>query len=283
MQTLNPAVGKQSAILFLKFVLVKLDNIWQEQTRAKLSICWEGEDAEGKGTDSGGADWKVAGFHVFAKLALISFHHQASFDDYKVANDEAAADGKKERVEAFEKLQAEVDALKESREVAKSAFDTFSEETQGFFEEANRKHNDHLTASEDLKGQLDSLSDKVKEDQEQNLEQSSQVDERICALKEELAQCKKDLSENITEETVKVLNILSETKMELKTDEEHMMTVVTADREKMEGRTNEISQIIENLSLALQEKLDESLKVMIDRYQPDWKVNWTHSFSSWGS
>ena len=61
-----------------------------------------------------------AGF-LFCNIGSNIFHHQASFDDYKAANDAAAADDKKQRVEAFEKLQAEVDALKESREVAKSS------------------------------------------------------------------------------------------------------------------------------------------------------------------
>ena len=198
-------------------------------------------------------------------------HHQASFDDYKAAKEEAAADEKKERVEAFEKLQAEIDALKESGEGLKSAFDAFSEETLGSFEEANGKHNCHLAASGDLKEQIDSLSEKAKELQEQNLESTSQVNDRIDALKEDFAKSKKDLSENITEETVKVLNILSETKMELKTDEEQMMVVVTSDREKMEVRTRELGQIIENLSLAVQEKLEENLKVMVARYQTDIK------------
>ena len=194
---------------------------------------------------------------------------QANFDEYKAANDEALALAKKERVEAFEKLQAEVDALKESGDVVKSAFDTFCEDTQGSFEEANKKHKDHLAAFEDLKEQIASLSDKAREDQEQNLEQNRQANDRIDSLKEELAQIKKDLSENIMEETVKVLNILSETKMELKTDEEQMMSVVTADRENVEGRTKEINQTIENLNLAVQEKLDENLKAVINRYQFD--------------
>ena len=77
------------------------------------------------------------------------------------------------------------------------------------------------------------------------------------------------IAENIMEETVKELNILSETKMELKTDEEQMMSVVTADRENVEGRTKEINQTIENLNLAVQEKLDENLKAVINRYQFD--------------
>ena len=162
--------------------------------------------------------------------------------------------------------------MKESGEVLKSSFDTFCEETRELFEEANKKHNDHSTASQDLKEQISSLSDKVKENQEQNVDQTSQVNNRIEALKEEHEHSKKNLSENITEETVKVLNILSETKMELKTDQEGIMTMVTADRENMEGRTNEISQIIENLNLAVQEKLDENLKVMLNRYQLDWKT-----------
>ena len=166
--------------------------------------------------------------------------------------------------------------MKESGEVLKSSFDTFCEETRELFEEANKKHNDHSTASQDLKEQISSLSDKVKENQEQNVDQTSQVNNRIEALKEEHEHSKKNLSENITEETVKVLNILSETKMELKTDQEGIVTMVTADRENMEGRTNEISQIIENLNLAVQEKLDENLKVMLNRYQLDWKTTFCH-------
>ena len=197
------------------------------------------------------------------------FFSQASFDEYKAANDEAAAVAKKERVEAFEKLQAEVDALKESGEVLKSAFYIFCKDTQGSFEEANKKHNDHLAAFEDLKEQKASLSDKVREEQEFFLEQNRQVNDKIDALKEELAQSKKDLSENITEETVKVLNILSETKMELKTDEEQIILVVTGDRENMEGRTKEINQTIENLNLAVQEKLEENLQVVNNRYRFD--------------
>ena len=194
---------------------------------------------------------------------------QANFDEYKAANDDALAVAKNERVGAFEKLQAEVDALKESGDVVKSAFDTFCEDTQGSFEEAKKKHKDHFAAFEDLKEQISSLSDKAREDQGRNEEQSRQANDRIDSLKEELSQSKKDLSENIMEETVKVLNILSETKMELKTDEEQMMSVVNADRENVEGRTKEINQTIENLNLAVQEKLDENLKAVINRYQFD--------------
>ena len=68
-------------------------------------------------------------FFFFCNLGpFLSFrHHQASFDEYKAANEDAAANEKKERVETFEKLEAEVVALKESGEVLKSAFGNFSE------------------------------------------------------------------------------------------------------------------------------------------------------------
>ena len=148
----------------------------------------------------------------------------------------------------------------------KSAFDTFCEDTQGLFEESNNKHNDHSTANEDLKEQIGSLSEKVREYQEQNLEENIQLNDRLDKLKEDLDQSQKQLSEKISEETVKVLNILSETKMELKTDQERIMTLMTADRERMEERTKEINEIFGNLNFSVQEKLEENMKMMVNRY-----------------
>ena len=79
------------------------------------------------------------------------------------------------------------------------------------------------------------------------------------------------MSENITEETVKVLNIVSETKMELKTDQENLTAIMTADRENMMEKFKETDQMIENLSIAVQDKMEENLKMIVNRYLIDFR------------
>ena len=79
------------------------------------------------------------------------------------------------------------------------------------------------------------------------------------------------MSENITEETVKVLNIVSETKMELKTDQENLTAIVNADRENMMEKFKETDQMIENLSVAVQDKMEENLKMIVNRYLIDFR------------
>ena len=66
-------------------------------------------------------------------------------------------------MEALEKLQAEVDALRNAGEVSKTAFDTFCEETKENSEESSKKQQDQETATDDLKQEVVLLSDKVKE------------------------------------------------------------------------------------------------------------------------
>ena len=112
-------------------------------------------------------------------------------------------------MEALEKLQAEVDALKDAGEVSKNAFDTFCEETKESSEESSKKQQDQKTAIGDLKQEVVLLSDKVKENQDHNKEENGKVNDILDSLKEDLEESKRRMSENITEETVKVLNIVS--------------------------------------------------------------------------
>ena len=174
-------------------------------------------------------------------------------------------------MEALEKLQVEVDALKKAGEVSKTAFDTFCEETNEKSEESSKKQQDQETAIGDLKQEVVFLSDKVKENQDHNKEENGKVNDILDTLKEDLEESKRRMSENITEETVKVLNIVSETKMELKTDQENLTAIMTADRENMMEKIKETDQMIENLSVAVQDKMEENLKMIVNRYLVDFR------------
>ena len=174
-------------------------------------------------------------------------------------------------MEALEKLQAEVDALKDAGEVSKNAFDTFCEETKESSEESSKKQQDQATATDDLKQEVVLLSDKVKEDRDHFKEENGKVNDILNSLKEDLEESKRRMSENITEETVKVLNIVSETKMELKTDQENLTAIMTADRENMMEKFKETDQMIENLSVAVQDKMEENLKMIVNRYLIDFR------------
>ena len=174
-------------------------------------------------------------------------------------------------MEALEKLQAEVDALKNAGEVSKNAFDTFCEETNEKYEESSKNQQDQETAIGDLKQEVVLLSDKVKENQDHNMEENGKVNGILDSLKEDLVESNRRMSENITEETVKVLNIVSETKMELKTDQENLTAIMTADRENMMEKFKETDQMIENLSVAVQDKMEENLKMIVNRYLVDFR------------
>ena len=115
------------------------------------------------------------------------------------------------------------------------------------------------------------MSDKVKENEDHNKEENGKVNDILDSLKEDLEESKRRISENITEETVKVLNIVSETKMELKTDQENLTAIMTADRENMMEKFKETDQMIENLSVAVQDKMEENLKMIVNRYLIDFR------------
>ena len=64
-------------------------------------------------------------------------------------------------MEALEKLQVEIDGLKDAGEVSKTAFDTFCEETNEKSEESSKKQQDQETAIDDLKQEIPALEESL--------------------------------------------------------------------------------------------------------------------------
>jgi hypothetical protein len=186
-------------------------------------------------------------------------------DENKTRHNEAVERINMERAEETEKLQAEMETMKETAGGLKTSLEEFAESNKDQIERLEKNHESHVATLEETTLLIHSLEAKT-EKQDNNLDESNaNILGVIQALKEEQAGSSKEILDNINAETGKVLSILSETKMELKTDQENILKVVSEDRELMENKTNQINQIIENFNVMIQEKLEENFNMMIHR------------------
>lgn len=198
-------------------------------------------------------------------LSLCNHIVQENVDQFKASNNEAMEKIESERAQDKENFLTEINSLKEATEGLKKGFEESNEIANEKFEQSEQKFETQVAATEEAKQQINDLRVKSDENEKKLDEFKSEMLGIIETMKEEHIQSSKDVKESITAEAVKVLNILSETKMELKTDQENIMKVVTEDRESVESKTSQTNETMASLNRDIQSKLNENMNVLLER------------------
>ena len=169
------------------------------------------------------------------------------------------------RAEEAERIQIEANATKDSINALKSQFETFVEATNTRFECIENNAEIQKSSLEEAMAEIVILGENAVAIDKKLVNVKDNIMEVIQSVKEEEALSSKHISETITEEVGKVLDILSETKMEIKADQENIVKSMNEDRETVDMKTKQLHDVFENTSVGTKEKLVDNLRIMNER------------------
>ena len=190
---------------------------------------------------------------------------QACFDEYKISNDEALEKINTGRSEEAKRIQMEINSTKDSIDALKSQFETFVEATNTRFECIEKDAEIQKTSLDEVEAGIVILGENAEASEKKLVEVKDNIMEVIQSVKEEEAESSKHLRETLTKEVGKVLDVLSETKMEIKADQENIVKSMNEDRETVDMKTKQLHETFENTSVGTKEKLVDNLRIMNER------------------